>query len=271
MSRGPGWTEKRRGHARTSFERAGDDLQNAPLLCLALDMCGIFFSASCHSHVNADAELVESLQQRGPDAQTTIHTKITNAGIDTFLTFSSTVLSLRGAEIVTQPLKDEKGSVLCWNGEAWLISGRAVTDNDTAEVFNLFRAAKTSQKHITLAHHLARISGPYALVFLDHANDKIYFGRDLLGRRSLLWSVNPAGDFLLSSVTSSDAGLVWQEVEADGTYCIDLRCPKDARGSEPGISCGRWFATRTGYVFNDTCQESVRQVRLHTSAVLMSR
>lgn len=65
----------------------------------------------------------------------------------------------------------------------------------------------------------SRIEGPYAFVFWQAATRKLWFGRDCLGRRSLL--MHRQSDLLLLS----SVGLVseaWEELAANGIYCIDM-------------------------------------------------
>jgi asparagine synthetase B (glutamine-hydrolysing) len=208
-------------------------------------MCGIFCSLSRTSHVSPDAHVLELLQRRGPDSTSCVqHTFGDNveeisprqeSSGNTFLYFTSTVLSLRGSRTVSQPLQDQDGShVLCWNGEAWSIAGRPAQGNDTEAVFELLSAA-VSQSHeaeadvldgaATIAQRMASVAGPYAFVFYDKHAGKVYLGRDFLGRRALLWRTNESGDLLISSVTSGSHDNAWTEVEADGVYCIDLNIP----------------------------------------------
>ena len=205
-------------------------------------MCGIFCSLSRTSHVSPDADVLELLQRRGPDstscAQHTFggdcaKTSLQHEnGSNIFLNFTSTVLSLRGSRVVSQPLQSPGGShVLCWNGEAWSIAGNSPKGNDTEAVFELLSAA-ASQSHDstfnaqdtadTIAKSMATVAGPYAFVFYDKLAGRVYLGRDFLGRRALLWRTTESGDLLISSVTSGSHDAAWSEIEADGVYCIDL-------------------------------------------------
>ncbi|GBN91211.1 Asparagine synthetase domain-containing protein 1, partial [Araneus ventricosus] len=63
------------------------------------------------------------------------------------------------------------------------------------------------------------IKGPFAFVFYQ-SNGLLWFGRDVFGRRSLLWRADPSA-FCLCSV--SDAASEWKEVSARGVYCLDLK------------------------------------------------
>ncbi|KAJ4379792.1 hypothetical protein N0V86_004976 [Didymella sp. IMI 355093] len=53
-------------------------------------------------------------------------------------------------------------------------------------------------------------------------NKCLYYGRDCLGRRSLLRKITADGSLLLSSVCDNASGEGWEEVEADGIYMLDL-------------------------------------------------
>jgi len=75
------------------------------------------------------------------------------------------------------------------------------------------------------AKALAEISGPYAFVYHDASNGILFFGRDFLGRRSLLTLTTADGDLLISSVAGEQCKSEdppWFEVEADGVYYVDL-------------------------------------------------
>ncbi|CAL1289271.1 unnamed protein product, partial [Larinioides sclopetarius] len=63
------------------------------------------------------------------------------------------------------------------------------------------------------------IKGPFAFAFYQ-SNGLLWFGRDVFGRRSLLWRVDSAGLYLCSV---SDASNEWKEVSARGIYCLDLK------------------------------------------------
>ncbi|QIX01613.1 hypothetical protein AMS68_007130 [Peltaster fructicola] len=194
-------------------------------------MCGILFSLSTRHSVEPDAEILTVLQRRGPDSTTSL-TRTASVTPDTgsskqfFLSFTSTVLALRGDTVVKQPYFDHTGqSILCWNGEAWRIAGESLTGNDTEQVFSLLDQ-RTPDKSLSaylanLAARLSTVAGPYAFVFFDWTTKRIVFGRDFLGRRSLLWCIND-GNLLICSVSTGDSSGPWQEVEADGIYCIEL-------------------------------------------------
>ncbi|KAL9579317.1 MAG: hypothetical protein Q9212_005178 [Teloschistes hypoglaucus] len=183
------------------------------------------------SEVQAEpsAKLLQCLHRRGPDQIKQIAVQW-NAN---FLSFTASVLSLRGHALTQQPLQDPlSGSILCWNGEAWKIDGVAVTGNDAKEVFALLlestlpgvasTTAKDTAVDGAVVTALQRISGPYAFIFYSPSYEKIYYGRDILGRRSLLVNKDDIGSLKISSVCTGPSSGRWVEVEADGTYAIDL-------------------------------------------------
>jgi glutamine phosphoribosylpyrophosphate amidotransferase len=85
--------------------------------------------------------------------------------------------------------------------------------------------AQTASSHdtsSTVIQLLSNIRGPYAIVFYDAVNKHVYYGRDCLGRRSLLNKSTSDGSLVLSSVCDNATGEAWAEVEADGIYFVDL-------------------------------------------------
>ncbi|KAF5572916.1 asparagine synthase [Fusarium pseudocircinatum] len=148
---------------------------------------------------------------------------------DLFLTFTSTVLSLRGDHVAKQPLVDHvTESILCWNGEAWVIQGDSVQGNDGEAILALLAGASRGAGDVLGI--LRAIEGPFAFIYLDKPAKRLYYGRDRLGRRSLL--VKDGSPFVLSSIAET---LVdgWTEVEADGCYTLDLSKSDSPEGLVP--------------------------------------
>lgn len=95
--------------------------------------------------------------------------------------------------------------------------------NDTEAVLGLLLNASLSRPklgHDSVLEALRSIEGPFAFIYFDKPSKYLYYGRDRLGRRSLL--VNAKDPFILSSVADSPSD-DWAEVEADGCYKFDLR------------------------------------------------
>ena len=199
-------------------------------------MCGIHLSV-CQAHpVYPDDTVVQLLKDRGPDSfrqEKTIVQDANNGQIH--LTFSSSVLSLRGNHTAVQPLVDrDTGSIFCWNGEAWKIDETPVSGNDGELIFDLLLRVKStvtkgqlSQEEVDLRiRHVIdtfnSVRGPFAFVFYDALIGKVFFGRDCLGRRSLLFRHDLEGSFFLSSVCPGAQEHGFEEVEADGIYMLDM-------------------------------------------------
>ncbi|PYH42091.1 asparagine synthetase domain-containing protein [Aspergillus saccharolyticus JOP 1030-1] len=206
-------------------------------------MCGIFFSIGASKATLPNEETCCLLRKRGPD-NFHIHTVQRNvidnqstsgASATIFLSFVSTVLSMRGDHLVSQPLVDANtGSVLCFNGDAWKIKGGQIEGNDVEPIFRLLLKAVNTLKTDSSEQQnptdvvqrvldvISSISGPFALVFYDAINAKVYFTRDCLGRRSLLQGVDDEGSFKICSLCDSTTTTHFSEVETDGVYVIDL-------------------------------------------------
>ena len=206
-------------------------------------MCGIHFTLSPTTSVCPDGTVIQHLRSRGPDSFQQLEvTASASDGKSLFgrteqyhLNFSSSVLSLRGDHTAVQPFQDRwTGSVLCWNGEAWKIGGRRVSGNDGEILFSLLTeqgpstaqdqlsqdAVRSHTKHITAV--FGSIQGPYAFVYYDASIGKVFFGRDCLGRRSLLNSIDPGSVFTISSVCARTYEHSCDEVKANGIYVLDL-------------------------------------------------
>lgn len=153
-----------------------------------------------------------------------------------YLTLVSTVLSLRGDEVMRQPMEDRSsGSLLCWNGEVWKIDGTIFGGNDVQLIFSLLLEAtkhkneENDDKPIAYTETLqavinviASLSGPYAFVFYDARHQRVFYGRDILGRRSLLSQSTEGGNLTVSSICDGSVSNAWSEVEANGIYWLDL-------------------------------------------------
>lgn len=193
-------------------------------------MCGIHAVISPNAPDPVSGTLESCLRSRGPDHAGSLTINIPGNDAQLYVALTSTVLALRGNHTTAQPLLDQdSGSALCWNGEAWRIHGEPVNGNDGEIVLSKLAAASIRGQEAVL-ETLRAIEGPFAFVFVDKPNRTLYFGRDRLGRRSLL--VKPNSPFQLSSISdASCAG--WLEVEADGCYSISLTTSSFVSAVEP--------------------------------------
>lgn len=193
-------------------------------------MCGIHAVVSTSRPGEIPSNIKRRLCNRGPDHISTHRTQFNDdqgTSSQTHLAFTSTVLALRGDHVAKQPFADsESGSVLCWNGEAWKIKHHDVNGNDGEAIASLLfdtirhNYAAVADREDTILNVLRSIDGPFAFVFYDASFRKLYFGRDRLGRRSLLIR-NDENQVVLSSVAET-IDPSWKEVEADGVYVLDL-------------------------------------------------
>jgi len=194
-------------------------------------MCGIYASISTEGFRSPSKELQLLLCNRGPDHTGSLQSEAKNGDCSYFLSFTSTVLALRGGEVISQPFVDHNtGSALCWNGEAWKIGSTTIEGNDGQFVFDkLIRAVSahgsTSSSTAAVLEVLNNIFGPFAFVFLDKPHKQLYFARDRLGRRSLLYN-KTTSSIEFSSTSDPEIG-DWKEIEADGVYVLSYSQKSD--------------------------------------------
>ncbi|KAI1112805.1 asparagine synthase-domain-containing protein [Nemania sp. NC0429] len=209
-------------------------------------MCGIHATITASTDSGLSTELRQSLINRGPDHLGQAYREIPQTSPDERLRlyFTSTVLALRGDHIARQPLEENAGvgSVLCWNGEAWRVNGEPVCGNDGEAVFSMLQSSasassssQTREAHIE--HVLRNIEGPFAFVYYDAAARRVYYGRDRLGRRSLLIKRPDDADSIMLSSIASVPTAGWEEVSTDGIWSVDLEGLDD-------VSSGRSFQVR---------------------------
>ncbi|KAI1315381.1 hypothetical protein EDD11_000885 [Mortierella claussenii] len=209
-------------------------------------MCGILFgirhhrTQGCQEYDHTWSTLQELNSRRGPNAQNTHAVRV---GQGTLLdgstaeavemTFYGAVLHLRGDVVTRQPHVSSKGNVLIWNGE--IFDGIFVDHHqndgqvlmETLEAISEQGNIKEHTRHFLKI--MAKIEGPYAFVYFHAATSTIYFGRDCLGRRSLLWHKKSSEKnsvdlpFILTSVGYSGFRrdlLALEEIPADGIYSL---------------------------------------------------
>ncbi|KAK0647623.1 asparagine synthase-domain-containing protein, partial [Cercophora samala] len=191
-------------------------------------MCGI------HAVISPSSSSSSSLL---PEISPDLHQNLVNRGPDYFgqvardssdgrwnLRFTSTVLALRGDHVTKQPLQEDSGSgdVLCWNGEAWRLDGGLIgeRENDGEVLFGRLRGARTEGEVMGVWRG---VEGPFAFVYFCGCLQRVFWGRDRLGRRSLMVKKMDGGGVVLGSIGGNGGGEgEWEEVEADGVYSMDL-------------------------------------------------
>ncbi|CAG8445156.1 893_t:CDS:10 [Acaulospora morrowiae] len=208
-------------------------------------MCGILFRLECpfsnevsSEHISFHQDLLSRLiiqnKRRGPNSQDRFSISICSATIPdnhVSMEFYGAVLHLRGKSVIKQPLVNGDQDVLLWNGE--IFDGLEVPagENDTAHLFKALKENSDDSDYNILSV-LQKIEGPYSIIYWQSLKRKLWFGRDCLGRRSLLWHIPSHKDpnFLLTSVGCKIPDgpddifttPYLQEVPANGIYCIDV-------------------------------------------------
>ena len=204
-------------------------------------MCGIYCSLSPRGYFAPCEAEINRLKSRGPDSFRVVQRVVHGTNDSShYLTFCSSVLSLRGDTVVHQPLEDpSSGSLLCWNGEAWRLDGKEVRGNDAQVIFDVLMDA--AYRDFTNPNHdvdpspqrifaaISKVSGPFAFVFFDANSHRIFYGRDILGRRSLLTKTTSDGSLLISSVVDDREPDGWAEAEAEGLYTINVDCKRETQ------------------------------------------
>ncbi|KAJ3064810.1 Asparagine synthetase domain-containing protein 1 [Podochytrium sp. JEL0797] len=209
--------------------------------------------------------------RRGPDSQKAIDWPVPSSPTSMHASLFSSVLHLRGMDTVAQPLTDPAtGSLFCWNGELFSeASGLQIPPEacDTHVLFDRIFNAEPRLDRIafqtSLLTTLSTLRGPWAILVYHAPTSTLYFGRDVLGRRSLVMhfpSVEESA-FWISSVAGcieersdsvaenggaddaseasndqdfwwGDADGFWHEVPANGIYSVCLKNVDLSAGKE---------------------------------------
>ncbi|KAF6171427.1 hypothetical protein GIB67_009568 [Kingdonia uniflora] len=174
------------------------------------------------------------------------------------LHFMGATLHLRGTSPVYQPLVDDSGNILVYNGE--LFGGLHVESdgNDTEALMHaLGRCCSCRSGHKKgcsqqsyVPELLSTIKGPWALIYWQDSSKTLWFGRDAFGRRSLLvhWPTLDDCQLLLSSVSPpssvekySDSDVEDRMIDLDfwaelscGIYSIEFNASKHNNGCLAG-------------------------------------
>ena len=190
-------------------------------------MCGIYFSAKnqdckCFSNNDCEEKILELLQRRGPN-DSKFHTLQWKQWS---VVFHGTLLWLRGSSPQVQPFI-ENGNILLYNGD--LFNAYVPPEiSDTEYLSNLLSNAKSEQEVIDI---LARLEGPAAYVFYHKNLNQVWFGRDILGRHSLLIDLKSC-HCILTSVALQNSNFV--EVDALGIFELAL-------GQSTSLTLSSWL------------------------------
>ncbi|GIL75971.1 hypothetical protein Vretifemale_5661 [Volvox reticuliferus] len=142
-------------------------------------------------------EWLAALRSRGPDFLGSQSVEVRDVACR--LQFIASLLQLRGIKPGRSPGVSADGHILCFNGEVFGGLDVPPGENDAACLL----AALAEADPLSVPVAISRLRGPWALLFWDPIRRLLWFGRDVLGRRSLLVHFPSAADprLLLSSVS----------------------------------------------------------------------
>lgn len=171
------------------------------------------------------------------------------------MSLTSSVLSLRGDGTTSQPLSSPDGRLLlAWNGQIFdwdtpagssehASSSRTRLDageNDGIILLDRIQSLLEEQRgggretssEQALNAALTEVEGPYAFVLFDRLESKLFYGRDPLGRRSLLLHrssnassiaiVSVASRDLLDTIQAESSETPLTEIACSSIWAIDL-------------------------------------------------
>ncbi|CAO1637369.1 unnamed protein product [Sympodiomycopsis kandeliae] len=224
-------------------------------------MCGIYCLVQAEE--SPLPEYHESLEQvcsrRGPHCLRTQRISFRSDSItNAYLT--SSVLSLRGQGLTAQPIRSHDSHLsLAWNGQVYSVtvnhssSRRKATTSQTARdallagendgqiLMDWLNAAlddyassissRSRALSMALDEVLSSIEAEWAMVLVDSVTGTAYYGRDPIGRRSLLLGPSEAGpspspSLLLTSTASQEvlsSGFEFKEVDCTGIWAYSIQ------------------------------------------------
>lgn len=173
---------------------------------------------------------LELIARRGNDRLALQRVAIPVHGRPYELCLGASVLHLRGTKKTHQPTVDANGSVLLFNGEIFAGSILSDVEPNGSDTDALCRRLARCDSDREIADCFASIRGPFAFAYWHAVRRRLWFGRDVLGRRSLCQRQGQrrgGAAFEIASVVSDCADENWIEVPADGLFLFDEDCAAD--------------------------------------------
>lgn len=161
-------------------------------------MCGILWTRD--GNVNME-NCLKAIKRRGPDQQAQ---KFIGSTL-----VAGAVLQLRG--VGHQPMEDDVGNVLVWNGQVF--GGLEVNENEN-DTKVILHGLANCESDLEMMRFMQKVKGPWAMVFVKKG--VVYYGHDRMGRRSLLRSLD--GSLVVSCHLEQ---IDMEEVGNDGLYKVD--------------------------------------------------
>lgn len=141
---------------------------------------------------------------------------------DYYLVFINSLLQMQGLEKRESILKHQSGNILLWNGEAYSGLDIDPTLNDGKILLNKLDT-RCSKHDITVI--FSSLRGPWAFIYYDSGDEVIYWGRDFMGRKSLILRGGFQGSLLtIASVATYQDEQSTKFVEVvPGLYRMELK------------------------------------------------
>ncbi|XP_055625167.1 asparagine synthetase domain-containing protein CG17486 [Toxorhynchites rutilus septentrionalis] len=188
------------------------------MLCLQTlnAMCGILCYISRTNLLDKGETLLNQcqhlLQNRGPN-----HSGQSSSTPSILL--YGTVLWQQGAQICHQPVENERFSML-FNGDLF-IDRDDMLESDSKWLFEKIAATNTVEQ---IGELFRLLKGPFSFILLDRQLQRVYFGRDSIGRNSLLIGITCEG-MVITSVIGNYALCEIVELPPNGIYYVDVAAP----------------------------------------------
>ncbi|AOA63694.1 Putative asparagine synthetase [Komagataella phaffii CBS 7435] len=176
-------------------------------------MCGILLRFSRSSNLEIDNDYTfqsakQLVSERGTDYQNLIHIPANNGVASLY----SSVLSIR-SPFTQQPLRSELYTVQ-FNGELYNKETRDKNDghwilellNDYDDIFKV----------------VGTLEGEFAYTILAHRENKIYFGKDQLGKKSLAYTVIDGTLYISSCIPDVPTRTSFHECKNLSMYIFDM-------------------------------------------------
>ncbi|XP_071439642.1 asparagine synthetase domain-containing protein 1 isoform X2 [Hetaerina americana] len=126
---------------------------------------------------------------------------------------------MQGKKLVVQPSVDDFGNILLWNGD--IFSGiYKKASEDVGDTAALLRALAESTP-AGICSIFSQVTGPWSVIYWSQSKKTLWFGRDPLGRHSLLWCKNDSS-IILTSVAERGHLDIFLEVPAIGLFALDF-------------------------------------------------
>lgn len=187
-------------------------------------MCGILFHYNLNKNLKSEEafgtdklfnSLVPVIRERGTDYE---HYRVLSDGnIEVY----SSVLSLR-QPLAQQPLYDDR-FIIQFNGE--LYNDEILNEMNDVEFLH---SKLLHEFNGNIIKTIGILKGEFAYSILDRLEKKVYFGKDLLGRKSLCYSLDDEGEIYISSCPPSDNETRKSFIECEKAiiYTFDLESKK---------------------------------------------